>query len=180
MERARAIGADYEVMRRAAESAAAKVARRGHLEWEELRQVGWTAILEAAERYDPSRGTPFGAFAHRAAIYACERACWRAIRDSVRQACLRLRIYDVESVDAEQSSNFDHAEWEREVRAEVRKILAEGEVTPDAMLLVLRERKAKDLAADLGCSVDKIYNESWELRKRLRASKELARLWRNR
>jgi hypothetical protein len=172
--------ATFEEMNRAAEVAAAKVRPASILDFEELRQEAWVAVLECMTRYRPERGVPFPGYACKAGVYACQRASWMAIRDHARQALLELDAFEDPVLEEDAGVGFSRREWKREIRREVRRILSEPGIDPDAFRLVLRDATAGEIAAEKGCSTQKVYNDSWEIRRRFRASPILRRLWRER
>lgn len=45
---------------------------------DDLRQIGWVAILECARSYDPRVGVPFLGYASRAAVLKMHEALWKA------------------------------------------------------------------------------------------------------
>ncbi len=174
------MAATYGEMKRAAEIAAAKVKPRSHLAYEELVQEAWVAVLSCQDNFDPKWG-PFGAFAMRAGMYRCERATWRSVRDHARRVLLELQ----ETLEAREpvedaSIQLDRRAWRRAVRAKVRQILAAETRKVEALRLILRTATAKEIAEERGIGAQQVFNESWELRRALRESPELQRLWRER
>lgn len=172
--------ATFEEMNRAAEVAAAKVKPQSLLEFEELRQEAWVAVLECTARFQPEFGVPFPGYACKAGVYACQRASWMAIRDHARQALLELDQFNNPDHEEDAGTAFTRREWKKGIRLEVRRILTEPGIDPDAFRLVLRDATAGEIAAEKGCSTQKVYNDSWEIRRRLKASPILRRLWRER
>ncbi len=174
--------ATYGEMKRAAEIAAARVRPRSLLGFEELVQEAWVAALEARERFDPDRGTPFAAYATKAGQFRCERASWRTVRDRERRETLELREeWEAKQPEKDPGDRLDHRAWRRAVRAEVRKVLASsGPRQADALRLVLRSATAGEIAEERGVKPQQVFNESWEIRRALRESSELQRLWRDR
>lgn len=166
----------YEEMAKAAEVAAAKVCPRSHLGYDELYQEAWKAILECRRTYDSSRGVTFGAYAYRAGLYACQRAHHGALRDHVRQAQLEVRLEVPEETEPP-DKEFDRKQWRDLVKDEVRKVLLEPGVNPEAIRLVLQASTAKELAVQQGKQQQTIYNDCWQLRRRLKESPTLQRLW---
>ena len=171
--------ATFEEMNRAAEVAAARVRPASILDFEELRQEAWVAVLECTTRYRPETGVPFPGYAWKAGVYACQRASWMAIRDHARQALLELDLGEPD-LEEDAGTKFTRKEWKRGVRTEVRRILVEPGIDPDALRLVLRDATAGEIAAEKGCSTQKVYNDSWEIRRRIRSSPILRRFWRER
>ena len=172
-----------EGMRRAAEVAAARVKPVSHLSFEELVQEAWVAVLSCVDTYDPEKaaGVPWEAYATRAGIFACRRLAWKATKDETwigrTKEALERDPHEPERLP---DDKLDVERWRAEVRAEVRQILADPAIDPDAIRLTLRHTTAADLAREKGQRPQKIINGSWEIRRRVKESAALKRLWKER
>jgi hypothetical protein len=192
--------ATHKEIKRVAETAASKVKSWSPLPWDELHSIAMLTIFEAGRTFKPDHGTPFTAYAYMAAVRECERKSEQELRRSTRELAVALhgdrrrldqarkdeQISGVTRIlrraatdDPTADQTLDAEEWRAGVQDTLRDLLTPAEIR-GVLPLILRDKTAQELATERGVSVSRVYNDSYAVRGRLKASPALRALWSNR
>ncbi len=170
-------------------SNARKVARRYQrrmwwVDGEDLEQEAWLAQLTALRTYDPQEGG-FGGYAWRAALYACQRFVLQASAPVSAQhdpteliGLFREALINDEHVAPESVEEvLDEARLAHRVRMRLQELLG-AEVLAFALAMLSKEYAARDVAADHGVPVQRVYKEVRAIRDKVAGDRVLFDLWR--
>ena len=145
---------------------------------EDLVQEAATAILKAQTTFDPERGTPFKAYALRAAQYALQPYIWAesspvsasfgAKLSGALTGLHRAGELDAETPDERPDANtsLTTERWTQAVQSLVRSV----DPTGLAREVLLYENKSADVAATYGVDVHDVYVATAKARDALKRS----------
>lgn len=174
------IATPAEVLRIARRAAQGYARKCWWADVDDLTQEAAAAVVKAQTTFDPNRGTPFKAYALRAAEYALQPYIWGESSPVSGSFGAKLSgalagLYRAGEVDPETPSNAESAEvalttrsWSESVRALVRAL----DPTGLARDVLLYEQKSAEVAAARGVPVDEVYEATAKVREALKRSAE--------
>jgi len=150
----------------------------------ELKQAGWTAVMDCLPRFDPDCGLPLEAFLWGAAEKAMKRQLWhdssptsggwhRPERDRVQQRA-PLSVHAEDSAPRPDDA-LAEKQWRRSVRARLHEL-----VDPLTVALLLGEVDTAEAAAVQGVQVASVYRQSHHARCTVSHDRKLYELLRER
>lgn len=152
-------------------------------EEDDMAQTAWVAVEECRVSFDPSRGTPFHAYAYRAAARAIVEYLWRT-GSPVSEAEKRLpslagveRTEIADTIPQEETHPSTRGIWIEHVRREIEECV---QGVPDAHLalrVLLNEEDAATVASSERVHIRRVYKATHAARKAIRRSETLANLW---
>lgn len=179
------IASPTEVLRIAKKAAQSYARRCWWASVDDLTQEAAAAILKAQTTFDPNRGTPFRAYALRAAEYALQPYLWGESSPVSGSFGAKLSgalagLHRAGEVDPQTPAEApDPAtvvtteQWARAVQALVRSV----DPTGLAREVLLNENKSADVAADKNIPVNHVYSATAKAREALKRSAEAYQLY---
>lgn len=152
---------------------------------QDLEQVGFLAVLEAAKRWEPEVGVPRDAYLIKAIVFAMKRELWKNSapvsgglhRPEEQLAGLVRAPVDNEAHAATSDPEQDliNAQW----RAIIRSSLLQR-FSPVVVDILLEERTSKEVAQSTGVPVRSVYNETASARAQIAGDVKLWNLLKER
>lgn len=130
----------------------------------DLRQEGWTALLEARKRFDPKRGTPFSAFAWVCVEFSIRNYLWEQSapvtgpkhRGRKLEGLQRTPVKHIRNVPAP-SDPTAAEEWWARIREALDAAVLDGRGGHIAAAVLLDGARPAEMASETKVPVTKIY-----------------------
>jgi RNA polymerase sigma factor (sigma-70 family) len=149
-------------------------AAQGVIDSEELHSIGELALVEASERYDATRGLPFGAFAYirvrGAMLDAIRKATGRGANQAPPMDSLERPMLGDDLVLGDTVRGRSDTELKAEVDALIERALALPERPKHVILRKLLGFTDREIGDQLGLTEGSVSQRVWQARDLLRKS----------